>query len=138
MNIHRAVIAVLGASLLLVSAWAVAGGIQVMTVEQARDAARSNELILVDIRTPKEWRESGIADVAVPLDMTRKGFVQDLLALRGDDPDRKLALICATGGRSHYLATWLLRNGVTGVVDVPAGMHTRKGWLANQLPVRSP
>ena len=97
-----------------------------MGVERAREAARAEELILVDIRTPAEWRESGIPDVAVPLDMTRRDFVRELLALRERNPRARLGLICATG----HVGPW----DVAGV----AGMHTRNGWLARELPVRAP
>jgi rhodanese-related sulfurtransferase len=113
-------------------------GLQSMAVEEARAAVRSEQMVLVDIRTPREWRESGLPDVAVPLDMTSKSFVPALLELRRENPSRRLGLICATGARSRYVANWLVQNGVQGVVDVPAGMHTREGWLAKKLPVRAP
>lgn len=126
------------AALLASPAPAPAAEVRTMSVEEARAAAESGSMVLVDIRTPDEWRDSGIPDVARPLDMTSKGFVRDLLALRGEDPSVSLGLICATGGRSRYLANWLARNGVRNVVDVPAGVHTRDGWLAKKLPVRRP
>ena len=113
-------------------------GIEEMSVEEAREATLRDDIILVDIRTPEEWRETGVADVAVTLDMRRRDFVQKLLALRAEHPERKLGLICATGGRSRYLATWLMRNRVAGIIDIPAGMLTRQGWLKKKLPVRAP
>lgn len=119
------------------SGQAFAQAVQVMTVEEAREAARSGEMFLVDIRTPREWRESGVPDVAVPLDMTRKSFIRDLMALRASEPTRKLGLICASGVRSRYVANLLVHNGIEGVVDVPAGMHSRNGWRARKLPLRA-
>jgi rhodanese-related sulfurtransferase len=138
MNVRRRLAVLLCVLLVSAPGGATAEGIRVMTVEQAREAARSNTLILVDVRTPEEWRESGVPDVAVPLDMREKGFVDELMALRRENPGAQLGLICATGGRSGYVSQWLRRNGVEGVVDVAAGMHTREGWLANELPVRPP
>lgn len=123
---------------LIASPVARAAGVQTMSVEEAREAAASGTLVLVDIRTPGEWRQSGVPDLAVPLDMRQGGFIKNLLALRDDNPDAQIGLICATGGRSRHVANWLAQKGVTGVVDVPAGMHTRDGWLARQLPVRQP
>lgn len=115
-----------------------AGGIQRMTVEAAHAAAHDGSMFLVDIRTPSEWRESGVPDVATPLDMTAKNFLQELIALRGSDPTRKVGLICATGGRSRYLSRWLARNGMDGIVDVTAGVHGRDGWRVRKLPLRAP
>ncbi|MGB7299143.1 MAG: rhodanese-like domain-containing protein [Burkholderiaceae bacterium] len=116
-----------------------AAGFESMGVEKARAAALAGSLILVDIRTPDEWKGSGLPDVAVALDMREKTFVQSLLALRKKNPGVKIGLICATGGRSRYVANWLSRNGVSDIVDVAPGLHTSKtGWLAKQLPVRPP
>jgi rhodanese-related sulfurtransferase len=133
---RRQLIRLLFGLLLVTPGIACAQSVQSMAVGEAREAARSEDLVLVDIRTPREWRESGVPDVAVPLDMTAKGFVPALLELRRANPSRRLGLICATGARSRYVANWLVQNGVQGVVDVPAGMHTREGWLAKKLPVR--
>lgn len=108
----------------------------IMGVEQARNAAINNSLILVDIRRPEEWQQSGVGDVAHALDMTNPRFVKDLMKLRNDNPDARLGLICASGSRSRVLARYLVRNGIKGVVDVSAGMHGRSGWLARKLPVK--
>jgi rhodanese-related sulfurtransferase len=115
-----------------------AGGVETATVEAAHDAAHAGEMILVDIRTPAEWRESGIPDVAIPLDMRSGTFLKDLMALRRADPGRKLGLICAVGGRSRYLSHLLARKGIDGLVDVTAGVHGRNGWRARKLPLRAP
>ena len=96
-------------------------------------------MVLVDVRTPQEWRETGIPDVAEALDMRERTFVTELLALREKHPDRKLGIICAYGVRSRVVANYLVKNGVQGIVDVPAGMmKPRRGWLAAKLPVRAP
>ena len=49
-------------------------------------------------------------------------------------------LICATGGRSAYVAEVLEKNGLTGVADVSEGMLGNSGgagWIARGLPVVS-
>ena len=135
---RRCVLRLLCALLVVVPGLAPGQGVEVMSVEQAREAVQSETLVLVDIRTPREWRESGIPDVAVALDMTAKAFVPTLLELRRRHPSRRVGLICATGVRSRHVANWLARNGIQGVVDVPAGLHTPEGWLAKRLPVRAP
>jgi rhodanese-related sulfurtransferase len=122
----------------LVAAPASAQRVQQMSVEQAHEASRSGKMVLVDIRTPREWRDSGIPATAVAMDMTGTTFLRDLRALRDADPQRTLGLICASGGRSRYLAALLVANGIRDIVDVTAGMHTGSGWLARGLPVRAP
>lgn len=117
------------------TAWAA----DVMTAEQARSAALSGEITLVDIRTPQEWSETGVPDVAHVLNMHSDGFASRLLALYEAHPDRPLAVICATGARSTYVTTALEQRGLTRLLNVREGMLGSKhgpGWLSRSLPVR--
>lgn len=109
----------------------------ILTVEAAYNAAQSGKIILVDIRTPKEWSKTGIGDGAVALDMTDKTFIPSLIALRESHPDTKIAFICATGGRSAYLNRYLWKNGFYNTADVTEGMlgsRAGPGWLKAKLP----
>jgi rhodanese-related sulfurtransferase len=114
-------------------------GHSVMSAGAARDAAASGELVLIDIRTPEEWAASGVPDVAVPIDMRSPEFLPRIAALKQERPERMIGLICATGGRSGYVAQYLHDAGVDGIVNVAAGVHGRPdGWLALGLPVKRP
>lgn len=112
-----------------------------MSADAARAAAEQGQIVLVDIRTPEEWQATGVGDLTVPLDMRAPGFIREIMALRAEDPNRPVALICATGGRSAYVTTALEQRGVTGLINVGEGMMGSKhgpGWLARGLPVRQP
>ncbi len=110
-----------------------------MSVERARAEVLAGRMVLVDIRTPEEWRESGIPDVATPADMRDPNFLRRLAEIRDAAPGAPIGLICATGGRSGYVAKYLTDQGVEGIVDVSAGMYGETdGWLARGLPVRRP
>ena len=111
----------------------------VMSADAARQAALDGEITLVDIRTPQEWAASGVPDVAHAMDMTAEGFVNKIVELYQAHPDRKLGLICATGGRSTYLMTALQQRGFDRLLNVKEGMHGGQagpGWAARGLPVR--
>lgn len=106
-----------------------------MTVEQVRAAALAGDVLLIDIRTPAEWRASGVADVAHPLSMIDRRFGQKLVALVEANPGTRMALICALGTRSRRLIRLLDQRGYSDTVDVPSGMHGKPdGWLAKGLP----
>lgn len=109
---------------------------QVMGVVQARQSALDDQLILIDVRRPEEWVETGIADVATEIDMRSPEFLKRVTDLRAANPDKAIAFICAVGSRSAGLANWFSRRGFDNIVDVRAGMIGRNGWLANRLPVR--
>ena len=104
-------------------------------------AVRSGEMLLVDIRRPDEWAQTGVAAGAAALDMRRDDFVAALEALTGGDRAQPVALICARGVRSNRMGARLAEAGFTRVVDVPEGMlgsAAGPGWLARGLPVVRP
>ncbi len=110
-----------------------------ISVEEAYSRSLANEVLLIDIRTPQEWRQSGAPASAYLLDMRSKSFVRELQVLMASHPEKPIALICATGGRSGYLSKRLEEFGVSGVIDVSEGMFGSAygpGWLKRGLPVR--
>ena len=136
---RRAVLAGAALAATLAGTRAVRAGHRVMSVADARAAAVAGEMVLLDIRTPAEWADSGVPDVAEPLDMRAANFLRRISELKEEQPARMIGLICATGGRSDYVAKYLHSAGVEGVVNVAAGIHGRPdGWLASGLPVTRP
>jgi rhodanese-related sulfurtransferase len=100
--------------------------------------AEAGEIILVDIRQPEEWDETGSPRGAHRLDLRRPDFLEGLAALTDGDRGRPIALICASGGRSARTARALTDAGFKNVLDVSEGMHgsaAGPGWLARGLPV---
>ena len=120
-------------------AGAVASAAETLSAPEAFAKAEAGELVLVDIRRPSEWSESGIASVATPLSMHEKGFIEGLESIRAANPGKEIALICATGGRSAFLQKELTKRGLGATVDVSEGMFgngNAPGWLKRGLPVR--
>lgn len=115
-----------------------AGGKVVISPKDAYDRAKSGDIILVDIRTPGEWQQTGIPEGAIALDMQSAEFVQTLAKLREQNPDTPIALSCRTGSRSNYAVTALMQQGFPLLVDAHegiAGGPAGPGWLAAGLPV---
>ncbi len=109
--------------------------------EAAHRAALSGEVMLIDIRRPDEWQDTGVGEGAVPLDLRRADFVAAAGALLDGDRSRPVALICARGVRSDRTAARLAEAGFARVIDVPEGMlgsAVGPGWLARGLPVGRP
>ncbi|PLX37715.1 MAG: sulfurtransferase [Hyphomicrobiales bacterium] len=112
-----------------------------LDAETARTEALAGRLLLVDIRTPMEWYRSGVGDAAEAISMQDPGFLQAVVNKLGGDPSKPLAVICATGSRSAWLAGELRRVGFTTVYDVGEGMmgsFSGPGWLNRQLPTKRP
>ena len=109
-----------------------------LSAPDALAKSRAGEITLVDIRTPQEWRETGIAAGALTIDMTRKTFVEEILRAVDGDKDAPIAIICRTGNRTTYTQKALQEIGFTNVYNVKEGMAgsgAGPGWVRRGLPL---
>lgn len=114
----------------------------VLSAPEARSRMENDGLLMLDIRRPSEWRDTGIAQGAQALTMHDPGgppgFLQAVLEAVGNDRNRPVALICASGVRSTWAQRFLQANGFTRVDNVIEGMLGRgpaPGWIGRGLPV---
>ena len=105
-------------------------------------ALEGGKLTLIDIRTPPEWRQTGVARGAQRLDMLHPGgapgFVADLLKQVNGDRNAPIGLICRTGNRTTQVARYLEAQGFTQVFNIKEGMvgsAAGPGWIKRGLPV---
>jgi rhodanese-related sulfurtransferase len=108
-------------------------------VETAKLVAEK-KAILIDIRTPEEWKETGVADGAHKLDMNDPMFAAKLSKIVEGDRTKPVALICRTANRTRTVQAALMQQGgYTRVINVEGGMignSADKGWIAHGLPVK--
>lgn len=110
----------------------------VLGVRDAHRRLTAGTLILVDIRTPKEWAETGVAPGAWLLDMRAPDFGAWMAATVDRNPGHEVAMICRTGNRTGRVAQWLRGNDLASVLDVSEGMvggRNGRGWIPSGLPV---
>ena len=113
-----------------------------MSAPEAFAAASAGKVRLIDIRTPQEWRQTGVAPAAGRVDFYRgpEVLVQSILQIVGGDRNAPIALICRTGNRTTVAQKCLRSLGFTQVYNVKEGMAgsaAGPGWLKRQLPVES-
>ena len=110
-----------------------------LSVAAAYEKAAAGQLVLIDIRSPAEWRETGVGVSAIPISMHRPGFMEKVAKLTGGDKSKPLAVICASGGRSSVIAPKLEQAGYTQIYNVAEGMlggRYGNGWIPSGLPVK--
>ena len=114
-----------------------------LTPPDALAQVKAGKLILVDVRTPAEWKQTGVAQGAALLDMQHpkgaNGFMDDLLKLTKGDKNAPVALICRTGNRSTQVQRYLESQGFTRVYNIAEGMAgsaAGPGWLRRGLPLQ--
>ncbi|MBT3401074.1 MAG: rhodanese-like domain-containing protein [Rhodospirillaceae bacterium] len=128
----------------IAAASAVEGESAWLAPEAAQRASAGGEIVLVDVRSPREWRETGLPEHARPITIHDpagiEGFGEKVLAAVDGDRERPIALICARGYRSARARDYLASIGFTRLLDVREGMLGRDGapgWLERGLPLRS-
>jgi len=104
---------------------------------RAYSLAKNNQIKLVDIRRPSEWRSTGVGKGAHRISMHQGGFVSRIDKLVGGDRSKPVALICARGNRSARMKKRLNALGFTNVINVSEAMlgsRAGAGWLKRGLP----
>ena len=134
-------------ALLLVLLFAVspgnAGAGSVIDSKAALAGVKAGDMTLIDVRSPAEWRETGVPQGAKTVTIHNPdgmaGFVAAAKQAVNGKKDRAVALICARGGRSYRAANALRDAGFTTILNVREGMlgnpFDGPGWLDRKLPV---
>jgi rhodanese-related sulfurtransferase len=115
-----------------------------LTAPEAAAAVAAGKITLIDIRTPPEWKETGVAKGAQLINMLHPqgapGFTNALLEKLKGDKNAPIALICRTGNRTTQVQRYLQSQGFTQVYNVREGMAgsgAGPGWLRRGLPVET-
>lgn len=104
-----------------------------ISVVEARQRLESGASILVDVRGPSEWAQTGVASGAHRIQMGAPDFVAKLEALRKREPSKAIDLICRSGARSGSVQRALADMGWSEVYNVRGGTSS---WMAAQLPMQ--
>jgi rhodanese-related sulfurtransferase len=111
-----------------------------LSAPQLHEAMKDGRVLVIDIRTPEEWRQTGVVPGARRVDFYRgpEVMLTSVLEMAGGDRNRPIALICRTGNRTTQAQRFLQAQGFTQVYNVTEGMVGSKagpGWLKRRLPV---
>lgn len=109
--------------------------IQNLTPEQVQAELDGGEAVLIDIREAGERDESGAIPGSVHASRGMLEFYADPSSPyhRAEfDPERRLILACASGGRSALATDQLQRMGYRNVAHLDGGL---RAWKEQGLPV---
>ncbi|CAK0758961.1 Rhodanese domain-containing protein [uncultured Gammaproteobacteria bacterium] len=127
--------------LLVFGSAALADDPSVITADEAFGQATAGTLTIIDVRTPAEWKQTGVIPGAQLIDVTQGGgaasFVDQVDRVTRGDKSRPIAVICRSGNRSAGARSMLLAGGYTAVRHIPDGMSGNAGgpgWIKRNLP----
>ncbi len=97
---------------------------------------------IVDVRTPGEWRETGLLKGAIPImffnakgNYDARKFLEELN--KKVDTKKPFALICHTGNRTSMIAPWLSKEFGYKVINLQGGMeYATKGLHIKTIPYK--
>lgn len=115
-----------------------------LAAPEAYAQAQAGKLTLIDIRRPDEWRQTGVAQGAIRINMLHpqgpQGFARQVLAEVNGNRDAPIGLICRTGNRTTHMQQVLRDAGFTQVINIKEGMAgsaAGPGWIKRGLPVEA-
>ncbi|MEM9542925.1 MAG: rhodanese-like domain-containing protein [Cyanobacteria bacterium P01_E01_bin.42] len=94
------------------------GDIPLITAKQLQQARKSQDFILIDVRTPREYESDRIRDsILIPIDAIEQGTgankVHEIVA---QNPNSTVVLYCQRGPRSYRAYRYLQNNDSNFVV----------------------
>jgi rhodanese-related sulfurtransferase len=98
-----------------------------VTNEYPTQKTIDSKIPIVDIRTPGEWRETGLAKGAIPIMFFNESGDYDIDEFLSElnekvDTKKPFAIICRTGSRTKQIAGFLSEQLKYDVIDLQGGM----------------
>lgn len=110
-----------------------AAQVPTLTPAEAAQRVADGKAVLVDVREPSEWTESGVAAPAALLPKSEfdAGMIGEWKSFLAQAGDKQIILYCRSGRRSGAVAALLAEQG-----HPVANAGGFKEWQAAGLPVR--
>ncbi|MEM9384278.1 MAG: rhodanese-like domain-containing protein [Pseudomonadota bacterium] len=126
---------------LLLLAGIAASEVPVVDAPTAHELTQAGKVTLIDVRTPEEWKESGVPAGAITIALQDPDLLRQVMLHADRDPNHPVLLICRTGRRSGIAADLLTQAGFVNVANVREGLAGRRGagpgWVRRGLPMEA-
>ena len=116
-----------------------------ISVDQAHESYKSNKLKIIDIRTLKEWKMTGIIPNSYLINMHEEdfsenlNFVDEIEKILNENKEFDVAFICASGARSETATNYFIEKNYKNIFHIPQGIlgKNKDGWLFLGYPIES-
>jgi len=101
-----------------------------------------SNLPIVDVRTPQEWKETGLLKGAIPIMFYNNQAQYDINAFLKElnakvDTTKPFAIICHSGSRTSMIAPWMSQELNYNVTNLQGGMeYATKGLKMKTYPYK--
>ena len=116
-----------------------------ITISKAYQSYKENELVIIDIRTVREWKMTGVIPQSYLINMHTEDFSEnpDFLSevelVLNKFKNKNITFICASGARSEIVANYFIEKKYKNISHIPAGIVGKEnnGWLYLGYPIKS-
>ena len=116
-----------------------------ITINKAFQSYTKNELVIIDIRTVKEWKMTGVIPKSYLINMHTEDFSENPEFLSQVElvlnklKNKNIAFICASGARSEIVANYFIGKNYKNISHIPDGIVGKEnnGWLYLGHPIKS-
>lgn len=114
-----------------------------INVESAAKKYEVKQIKIIDVRTLKEWKMTGIIPGSILINMHNEDFSENtdfLIKVENiikANIDMDIAFICASGARSELVANYFIEKKYHNIYHIPEGIlgTEKNGWLYKGFPV---
>ncbi len=115
-----------------------------ISVDKALEYYNNNELVIIDVRTVKEWKMTGVIPKSYLINMHSEDFTEnpnflnEVKQLVNSVKNKNIAFICASGARSEIVTNYFVEKNYTNVFHIPEGIVGKEnnGWLYLGYPIK--
>ena len=98
-------------------------------IAQLSKIQKENKAIVIDVRTPDEWKEGVIDGATLFIDYKGNAFEQKIANL---DKSKTYIVYCRSGGRSAGASDLMAKNGFNKVINMEGGIMAWKGKIVTK------
>ena len=116
-----------------------------MSINKAFQYYTDNELVIVDIRTVREWKMTGVIPKSYLINMhtenfsEKPGFLKEVEIVLNKVKNKNIAFICASGARSEIVANYFIEKNYKNIFHIPEVVVGKEnnGWLYLGHPIKA-
>ena len=115
-----------------------------ISISKAFQSYNDNELVIIDIRTVKEWKMTGVIPKSYLINMHSENFsenpnfLNEVEFILNKVKNKNIAFICASGARSEIVANYFIKKNHKNIFHIPEGVVGKEnnGWLYLGHPIK--
>ena len=116
-----------------------------ININEAFDSYKLKKVKIIDVRTLKEWKMTGVIPGSYLVNMHNEDFSENINFTKrveqilNENGNHDIAFICASGARSEVVVRYFLEKKYKNVFHIPEGIlgKQKDGWLYKGFPIKN-